>query len=143
MTLTMDLKMKKTKKEKNRKQIPVRKFNIETINGIEIAHASITKDEIISDENALHIEKLSDIATRRFHVDGRGSFLIVTESSPNQAVYLSTNDLLKCINQLIPEALSKVNEVVSQYDPQEQFVVINVFNNRRVAITTEIMRFRD
>lgn len=132
--------MKKSKKIKNQRRTQPRKFNIESVNGIELAHTTITMDETLSDEHEKHIGKLSEIADRKYGSQGRGSFLIVSESHPNQAVYIPVPDLLECIRQLIPEALNRVRDVVNQYDPKEQFVVINVFNRKRIAITTELLR---
>jgi hypothetical protein len=70
---------------------------------------------------------LSKIAIRQFRIEGRGSFLIISEANPLQGVYLATQKLLDCIKQIIPEASNYVQNIMNDYDSQEQFVVINVF----------------
>jgi hypothetical protein len=87
-----------------------------------------------------HISNLTEIAIRQFHRVGRGSFLIVFEINPNESVYLPVEKILDGIKQLIPEALNYVQKVMNDYDPQKQFVVINVFNRTRIAITRDALR---
>ncbi|MGA7877351.1 MAG: hypothetical protein WCA08_16955 [Desulfoferrobacter sp.] len=132
--------MKKSKRVKEKKQTQPRKFIIESINGIEFAHVAIAPGEVLSDKHEKHVEKLSKIASRQYALEGRGGFLTVSEANPNEAFYLPTPELLECIRQLIPEGLNKVQDIVDQYDPQKQFLVINVFDRKRIAVTSELLR---
>ena len=66
--------------------------------------------------------------------------MVVSEVNSNQAVYVSAKMLFESIKQLIPEALNKVQKTVDEYKPQNQFIVINVFSRKRIAITIEDLR---
>jgi hypothetical protein len=115
-------------------------FVIEAVNGIEIAYANRVFEDILTEKSIQHISDLSKIAIRQFHRDGRGGFLIVSEVNPNESVYLPAQKVLECIKQVIPEALDYVQKIMNDYDPQEQFVVINVFDRKRIAITRDALR---
>jgi hypothetical protein len=133
--------MKNSRKRKKKKSFSARKFNIESVSGIEIAYTTTSAHDKLSDTHMQHIIKLSDMAAFQFEQEGRGGFLIVSEVSPNQTVYVASQILFDSISQLIPEALNKVQNIVNEYDPQKEFVVINVFNRKRIAITIETKRF--
>ncbi len=66
--------------------------------------------------------------------------MIVSEVNSNQAVYLSAKRLFESIEQLIPEALNRVQKTVDEYKPHNQFIAINVFSRKRIAITVEGLR---
>jgi len=144
--------MKKTKSQKKREKLIKQKqrlkaleasenqFVIEAVNGIEIAYANRAFENIVTEKSIQDISNLSKIAIRQFHKEGPGSFLIISEVNPNEGVYLSGEKLFDCIKNVIPEALNYVQKTVSDYDPQEQFVVINVFNRKRIAITRDALR---
>ncbi len=144
--------MKKTKAQKKRvKRIKQKQrlnaledtenqFVIESVNGIEIAYAIRAFEDIVTEKSIKHIGNLSKIAMRQFDREGRGSFLIISEANPNEGLYLPAEKLLDCIEQVIPEALNYVKKIVKDYNPQEQFVVINVFNRKRIAITRDALR---
>ena len=105
--------MKKTKAQKKReKRIKERqklnvleasenKFVIETVNGIEIAYSKRISEDIVTEKSIQQIENLSKIAIDKFNGEGRGSFLIVSEANPNEAVYLSSKKLFECIKQSV------------------------------------------
>ncbi len=133
--------MKKPKTRTKKKTTSTREFKIESVNGIEIAHTTTSSQEKLSGAQLQHILTLSEIATRQYEAEGRGGFLIVSEVNTNQAVYVSAKMLFESIKQLIPEALNKVQKTVDEYKPENQFVVINVFNRKRIAITIEGLRF--
>jgi hypothetical protein len=142
--------MKKTKSQKKREKIIKQRlraleasenqFVIEAMNGIEIAYANRAFEDIVTEKSIQHISNLSKIAIRQFHKEGPGSFLIVSEVNPDECVYLPGEKLFDCIKQAIPEALNYVQKTVNDYDPQEQFVVVNVFNRKRIAITRDALR---
>jgi len=144
--------MKKTKAQKKREKRIKQKqrlkalealedqYVIEAVNGIEIAYANRAFEDIVTEKSIQHISNLSKIAIRQFHREGPGSFLIISEFNPDEGVYLPAEKILDCIKQLIPEALNYVQKIVNDYDPQEQFVVINVFNRKRIAIAREALR---
>lgn len=144
--------MRKTKTQKKQEQRIKQKqrlkalktsenqFVIEAVNGIEIAHAIRAFEDIVMEKSIKHIYRLSKTAIRQFDSEGRGSFLTITEANPNEGVYLPAEKLIDCIGQVIPEALDYVKEIVDDYDPQEQFVVINVFDRKRIAITIDALR---
>ena len=144
--------MKKTKFEKKREKIIEQKkrlkaleasenqYVIEAVNGIEIAYANRAFEDIVTEKSIQHISNLSKIAIRQFRREGPGSFLIISEFNPDEGVYLPAKKIIDCIKQLIPEALNYVQKIVDNYDPQEQFVVINVFNRKRIAIAKEALR---
>ncbi len=144
--------MKKTKAQKKREKRIKQKqrfkaleasenqYVIEAVNGIEIAYANRAFEDIVTEKSIQHISDLSKIAIRQFHREGPGSFLIISEVNPNEGVYFPAEKILDCIKQLIPEALNYVQKIVNDYDPQEQFVVINVFNRKHIAIAREALR---
>jgi hypothetical protein len=115
-------------------------FEIQKVDDIEIAVATRNADDEVPKEGNRNITALSEMAARRFAADGRGSFVVVSESAPKAAVYLPMSKLAECIDALIPEASSAVKSAVANYDPNTQFVMINVFNRRRIAITIDGMR---
>jgi len=115
-------------------------FEIEMVNGIEIARAGRNADNELPKEGNRYITELSNMAARRFAAEGRGSFLVVHESDPRAAVYLPMAKLAECIDVLIPEALDSVESAVANYDPKKQFVMVNVFSRRRIAITIDAIR---
>ena len=41
---------------------------------------------------------------------------------------------------MIPEATNFVQKIVKDYNPQEQFIVVNVVNRKRIAITRDALR---
>jgi len=133
--------MKKPKTRTKNKVTSSREFKVESVNGVEIAHTTTSTQEKLSAAHLQHIVKLSKIATRQFETEGRGGFLVVSEVNSNQAVYVSAKILFESIKQLIPEALYKVQKTVDEYKPQNQFIVINIFNRKRIAITIESLRF--
>jgi len=145
--------MKKTKAQKKREkrikekrrlkalEASENKFVIETVNGIEIAYADRASEDIVTGKSIQHIENLSKIAIDQFNREGRGSFLIIYEANPNEGVYLTSEKLFECIKQVIPEALNYVRKTVNEYDPQEEFIVINVFSHKRIAISRDALRF--
>ena len=145
--------MKKTKAQKKREkrikenqklkalEASENKFVIETVNGIELAYANRTFEDIVTEKSIQHIENLSKIAIDQFTREGRGSFLVISEANPNEGVYLTSEKLFECIKQVIPEALNYVRKTVNEYDPQEEFIVINVFSNKRIAISRDALRF--
>jgi hypothetical protein len=145
--------MKKTKTQKKREkrirqkqrlkalEASENQFVIEAVDGIEIAYASRALDDIVTEKSTQQITNLSRIAARQFRREGRGSFLIISEANPNEAVYLGAQKLTDCIEQVIPEALNHVRKIINDYNPQEQFVVINVLSKKRIAITTDVLRF--
>lgn len=118
-----------------------REFKVESVNGIEIVHTTTSKREKLSDTHLQHILKLSEIATRQFETEGCGGFLVVSEVNPKQAIYVSAKMLFESINQLIPEVFNKVQKTVDEYNPQNEFIVINIFDRKRIAITIEGLRF--
>jgi hypothetical protein len=132
--------MRKSKRRTKEKTTLSREFTVESVNGIEIAHTTISTDEKLSGAHLQQILKLSEIATRQFEAEGRGGFLVLSEVNSNQAVYVSAKELFESIKQLIPEALDKVEKTVDEYTPQSQFVVINIVNRKRIAITIESLR---
>ena len=145
--------MKKTKAQKKHekrikeKQRPKaleaseNKFIIENVNGIEIAYGNRAFDDIVTEKSIQHIENLSKIAIDQFNREGRGSFLIISEVNSNEGAYLTSEKLFECIKQVIPEALNYVRKTVNEYDPREEFVVINVFSHKRIAISRDALRF--
>ena len=84
---------------------------------------------------------MSEIAIRKFNSEGRGSFLIISDASPDKTVYLPITKILECIQQAIPEALNTVQNTMNDYNPQKQFVMITVLNRTRIAITIDALRF--
>ena len=144
--------MKKTKAQKKREkkikekqrlkalEASENKFDIETVNGIEIAYSNRVFEDIVTEKSIQHVESLSKIAFDQFNREGRGSFLIVFEANPNECVYLTSENLFESITHLIPEALHHVRKIVDEYDPQEEFVVINVFSDKRIAISRDALR---
>jgi hypothetical protein len=144
--------MKKTKTQKKREkrikqkqrlkalEAPEDQFVVEAVNGIEIAYANRAFDDIVTEKSSQHITDLSRIAIRQFQREGLGSFLIIYEANPNEAVYLPAQKLSDCMEQVIPEALNYVQKILDDYNPQEQFVVVNVFNHKRIAITIDALR---
>ena len=144
--------MKKTKAQKKReKRITQKqrlkaleasedKYVIEAVNGLEIAYANRSFEDIVTEKSIQDICNLSKIAIRQFHREGPGSFLIISEVNPNEGVYLSAEKLFDCINNVIPEAINFVQEIVKEYDPQEQFIVVNVVNRKRITITRDALR---
>ena len=144
--------MKKTKAQKKReKRITQKqrlkaleasedKYVINAVNGIEIAYANRSFEEIVTEKSIQEICNLSKIAIRQFHREGPGSFLIISEVNPNEGVYLSAEKLLNCIINVIPEATNFVQKIVKDYNPQEQFLVVNVVNRKRIAITRDALR---
>ena len=144
--------MKKTKAQKKREkrikhkqrlkalEASENQYVIEAVNGIEIAYANRAFEDIVTEKSIQHISNLSKIAIRQFRREGPGSFLIISEFNPDEGVYLPAKKIIDCIKQLIPEALNYVQKIVDNYDPQEQFVVINVFNRKRIAIAKEALR---
>ena len=145
--------MKKTKAQKNREkrikekqrlktlEASENQFVIETVNGIEIAYANRASEDIVTEKSIQHIGNLSKIAIDQFNREGQGSFLIISEANPNAGVYMASEKLFECIKQVIPEALNYVRKIVNEYDPQEEFIVINVFSRKRIAITRDALRF--
>lgn len=145
--------MKKTKAQKKREkkikekqrlkalEASENKFVIEIINGIEIAYANRASEDIVAEKSIQQIEKLSKITIDQFNREGRGSFLIIFEANPNEVVYLKSEKLFECIKQVIPEALNYVRKIVNEYDPQEEFIVINVFSHKRIAVSRDALRF--
>jgi hypothetical protein len=115
-------------------------FVIETANGIEIARAYRTVEDRVSAEGAQDLVGLSELALRQFAKDGRGGFLMIFDVKPNEAVYLEASRLGECIKELVPEATKAVTTVMNDYDPQKQFVMVNVFSRRRIAITIDALR---
>jgi hypothetical protein len=142
-TKTQKKREKRTRKERRLKTLEAseNQFVIEAVDGIEIAYANRAFDDIVTEKSTQHITNLSRIAARQFRREGRGSFLIISEANPNEAVYLAAQKLSDCIEQVIPEALSHVQKTINDYNPQEQFVVINVLSQKRIAITTDVLRF--
>ena len=65
---------------------------------------------------------------------------MVSESDPRAAAYLPLPKLTECIEVLIPEAANEVESAVKGYDPSNQFVMVNVVNRRRIAITIDSKR---
>jgi hypothetical protein len=115
-------------------------FEIEKVNDIEIARATRNADDELPKDGNRRITALSDMAVRRFAADGRGSFLVVSESDPRAAVYLPMAKLAECIDALIPEASNAVESAVANFDPKKQFVMVNIFSRRRIAITIDGIR---
>jgi len=144
--------MKKTKVQKKReKRIAQKqrlkalkasedKYVIEAVNGIEIAYANRSFEDIVTEKSFQEICNLSKIAIRQFHREGSGGFLIISEVNANEGVYLSAEKLLNCIKNVIPEATNFVQKIVKDYNPQEQFIVVNVVNRKRIAITRDALR---
>lgn len=144
--------MKKTKAQKRReKKIKEKqrlkaldasenKFVIETVKGIEIAFSNRAFEDIVTEKSIQHVEDLSKIAFDQFNREGRGGFLIISEANPNEGVYLKSEILLESIKHVIPEASHHVQQIVDEYDPQEEFVVINVFSDKRIAISRDALR---
>ncbi len=144
--------MKKTKAQKKREkkikekqrlkalEASENKFVIKTVNNIEIAYSTRISEDIVTEKSIQQIENLSKIAIDKFNGEGRGSFLIVSEVNPNEAVYLSSKKLFESIKHLIPEALHHVRKMVNEYDPQGEFLVINVFSDKRIAISRDALR---
>ena len=116
-------------------------FVIKTVNGIEVAYATRTAEDTVSEKGAQDICRLSKIAIRQFDSEGRGSLLTISDANPDETVYLPTTKLLDCIQQVIPEALSTVKNTMNDYNPQKQFVMIIVPNRTRIAITVDALRF--
>jgi hypothetical protein len=121
-------------------QQPHGPFTIREVSGIEIATARRNAGDLVPDGGLEQIAVLSEIASRRFAEDGRGAFLVVSESDPRAAAYLPLPKLAECIEVLIPEAANEVESAVKGYDPSSQFVMVNVVNRRRIAITIDSMR---
>ena len=134
--------MKSSRKRNKKQSFSARQFKIESVNGIEIASTTASADDKLTDTLMEQIIKLSDMAACQFEQEGRGGFLTVSEVSPNQTVYVASQILFDSINQLVPSALNKVQSIINEYDPKNQFVVINIFNRKRIAITIEAKRFR-
>ena len=144
--------MKKTKAQKKREKRIAQiqrlkalkasedKYVIEAVNGIEIAYANRSFEDITTEKRIKDICNLSKIAISQFHIEGPGSFLIISEVNPNEGVYLSAEQLLNCIKNVIPEATNFVQKIVKDYNPQEQFIVVNVVNRKRIAITRDALR---
>lgn len=116
-------------------------FVIKMVNGIEVAYATRTAEDIISEKGNQDICRLSEIAIHQFDREGRGSFLIISDASHDKTVYLPSTKILECIQQEIPEALNTVQNTMNDYNPQKQFVMITVFNRTRIAITIDALRF--
>ena len=145
--------MKKTKSQKNRKkkikerqrlkvlEASENKFVIECVNGIEIAYANRTSEDIVTEKSIQQIENLSKIAIDQFKKEGRGSFLIIFEANPNECVYLKSEKLYEYIKRAIPEALTYLQKIVDEYDPQAEFIVVNVSSHKRIAIARDALRF--
>jgi hypothetical protein len=121
-------------------QQPHGPFTIREVSGIEIATARRNAGDLVPDGGHDHIAALSEIASRRFAEDGRGAFLVVSESDPRAAAYLPLPKLAECIEALIPEAATEVKSAVKGYDPSYQFVMVNVVSRSRIAITIDSMR---
>jgi hypothetical protein len=144
--------MKKTKAQKKREkkikekqrlkalEASENKFFIKIVNGIEIAYSKRISEDIVTEKSIQQTEHLSKIAIDKFNGEGRGSFLIVSEANPNEAVYLRSKKLFESIKNLIPEALHYVRKVVDEYDPHGEFLVINVFSDKRIAISRDALR---
>jgi hypothetical protein len=115
-------------------------FTIGEVSGIEIATAMRNADDLVPDGGHDQIAALSEIASRRFAEDGRGAFLVVSESHPRAAAYLPLPKLAECIVALIPEAANEVESAVKGYDPSKQFVMVNVVSRSRIAITIDSKR---
>jgi hypothetical protein len=116
------------------------KYVIEAVNGIEIAYANRSLEDIVTEKNIKDICNLSKIAIRQFHREGSGGFLIISKINANDGVYLSAETLLNCVKNEIPEAENFVQKIVKDYNPQEQFIVVNVVNRKRIAITRDALR---
>ena len=116
------------------------KYVIEAVNGIEIAYANRSFEDIVTEKSIQEICDLSKIAIRQFHREGPGGFLIISEVNANEGVYLSAEKLLNCIKNVIPEATNFVQKIVKDYNPMEQFIVVNVVNRKRIAITRDALR---
>ena len=108
--------------------------------GIEIAFSNRAYGDIVKEKSIQHVENLSKIAFDQLNREGRGSFLIVSEVNPNEGVYLTSEKLFEGIKHVIPEALYHVMKIVNEYDPQEEFLVINVFSDKRIAISRDALR---
>ena len=121
-------------------QQPHGPFTIREVSGIEIATARRNAGDLVPDGGHEQIAVLSEIASRRFAEDGRGAFLVVSESDPRAAVYLPLARLAECIVELIPEAANEVESTVKGYDPSRQFVMVNVVSRSRIAITIDSRR---
>ena len=136
-------KQKKLNQRSGNNKISEKKFEIKAVDGIEIAYANRTTEDKISGKDVEYIRRLSEMAVHQFNIQERGSFIIISEANPNEVVYLSAAKLIECIKQVIPEALNAVQRTLNDYDPQKQFVMVNVFNRKRIAITTEALRFKN
>jgi len=134
----------KSRKQKRRQQNSTSSetsFVIKMVNGIEVAYATRTAEDIVSEKGIKDICTLSEIAIRQFEREGRGSFLIISDTSPDRTAYLPTTKIIECIQQVIPEALNTVQNTLNDYNPQKQFVMIVVYNRTRIAITIDTLRF--
>ncbi len=116
------------------------RYVIEAVNGIEIAYAIRSFQDIVTERSIQDICNLSKIAIRQFHKEGVGSFLIISEVNQNECVYFAAAKLLDCLKNVIPEAVNFIQKIVQDYDPLEQFVVVNVVNRKRIAITRDALR---
>ncbi len=140
--------MKKTKSQKKREKkkkekqalktvfaAPDDQLVIEAVNGIEIAYANRSPDSF-STKGV--IEKMSDIskmAADQFNKQGRGGVVTISRINPNEGVYLSSEILFECIENMIPGALNSVKKTVTEYDPRDEFLMINIFSDKRIGIT--------
>ncbi|MDZ7582105.1 MAG: PAS domain S-box protein [Deltaproteobacteria bacterium] len=103
-------------------------------------YANRSFEDIVTERSIQNIANLSNIAIRQFHKEGVGSFLIISEVNQNKCVYLAAEKLFDCLKNVIPEAINFVQKIVKEYDPLEQFVVVNVVNRKRIAITRDALR---
>jgi len=147
--------MKKTKSQRKREKIikrkrrirelesSERKFAIESVNGTEIAYTNRETKDIVTEESIQHIENLSKIAIEQLSIKGRGAFLLLYQTNPNNLVYLKSDEIFKSIKKIIPEAFNYVCKIIHEYDPYKEFIVINIFNYNRIAIAKDALRISD
>ncbi len=134
-------KSKKLKRRRQNSASSETSFVIKMVNGIEVAYTTRTAEDVVSEKGTQDICRLSEIAIRQFDREGRGSFLIISDASQDETTYLPATKILECIKQVIPEALNTVQNTMTDYNPQKQFVMIVVFSRTRIAITVDALRF--
>ncbi len=134
-------KSKKLKRRRQNSASSETSFVIRMVNDIEVAYATRTAEDVVSEKGNQDICRLSEIAIRQFDREGRGSFLTISDANPDETVYLPTTKILECIQRVIPEALNTVQNTMNDYNPQKQFVMIIVLNRTRIAITVDALRF--